>query len=82
MFISIRGIRCNSDGIEMLEQQFPGTLARAKELDLIYPEPISIPACLNWLNAPLDFHVHGPRLLRAFAEATTISAIVDAVRKV
>ena len=82
MLGSIRGINCDNDGLGLLEQQFSGTLAQAKELDLFKPKPASIPTCLDWLDAPLDFHMLGPRLLRAYAEATTIFAIVDAVRKV
>ena len=55
----------------------------AKKLKLIYPElATSIPTYLNWLNAPLDFGVDGPRFLTLKAESETIFAIVDAVREV
>ena len=83
MLGSIRGIGCDDIGIvEFLEQQFPGTLAQAKELDLFAPKPTSIPACLNWLSAPLDFNLHGPRFLTGYARSEFIFAIVDTVRKV
>ena len=79
---TIRGIQCSNADIALFEKQFPGTLARAaKELDLFNPKPASIPACLNWLSASRDFHLLGPRFLRASAEATTIFAVVDAVQK-
>ena len=82
MLGSIRGIYCNDISMELLEQHFPSKLALAKELQMFDPQPAFIPACLNWLSAPQDFHMLGPRCLRAYADATTNFAIVDAVRKV
>ena len=78
---SIRGIHCNDIGFGLLDQHFPGTLAATNKLDLFINEPASIPACLDWLGAPQDFDVHGPKFLRASADSETIFAIVDAVRK-
>ena len=66
MLTSIRGIYFENDDIELFDKQFPGNLARvANELDLFKPKPASIPACLNWLSAPLDVHVLEPRLWSA-----------------
>ena len=88
MLASIHRIECNSNKeIHMLEQHFPGTLGRAKEL--AFPPwarelvaEADIPAYLDWLNAPLDFAVHGPRFLKCRPELATANAIVDAVRQV
>ena len=85
---SIRAIKCDNDEcMEFLERHFPDILAQAKELDLKLiagPAPAFIPACLNWLNAPLDFDVHGPRLLKIEADSdfSTIIAIVNIVSQV
>ena len=78
MLASIRGIECNHTGLEVLEQQFPGTLAMARELDLHIAKRAFIPTYLSWLNAP----VHGPRFLKISAGSKAIFAIVDAVHKV
>jgi len=87
MLGSIRGIYFDlNDGMKMesFEQRFPGTLALAKELWLYKydtrPASIPIPALLNWLTAPQNFDVDGPRFL--YVNVNTISAFVDAVRKV
>ena len=83
MLGSIRGICCFNDGVELLEQHFPGTLALAKELRLACPKPASIPTYLNWLDVPQNFGEHGPRFLWAHGCSETLSiAIMDAVRKV
>ena len=64
MLGGIRLIRCVNDCMEHLEREFPGTLARANELEWFYPESTCIPACLDWLNAPQNFDVNGPRFIR------------------
>ena len=78
---NVLAILSDNESMDMLEQQFPGTLTMAKELHL-FAYPTFIPSYLNWLNSPLDFDVHGPRLLWAQGYSETIFAIVDAVRKV
>ena len=82
MLRSIRGIYCDNNCVELLERHFPGALARSKELDLIDATLAGIPAYLNWLNAPQDFDVDGPRFLVVYGESMLASAIVDAVRQV
>ena len=87
MLGSIRGIYFDhSDGMEMesFEQRFPETLALAKELWLYKFDTrlASIPALLNWLTAPQNFDVDGPRFLSVDSNVKTIFAFVDAVRKV
>ena len=82
MLASIRGICCDNNCLELLAQRFPGTLALAKELDLFDAAPTSIPALLNWLNSAQNVGEHGPRLLKTTAIPITITAIVEAVRKV
>ena len=79
---SIQGIRCSNECLEFSEQHFPGTMALAKELELAYPEPAAIPSYLDWLRAPQDFHMLGPRFLYVETNSETIFAIVDAVRQV
>ena len=81
MLNSIRRIKCNYYCLELLEQYFPGTLTLAKELVLSCPEPASIPTCLNWLSAPLDYEQQEPKFLWAYADSQTNFTIVDAVRK-
>ena len=83
MLDTIRAIRCENDCMELLEVFFPGTLPLAKELDLSdNAEPAYIPTYLKWLNAPQDFALHGPRFLKINAKSETITAIIDAIRKV
>ena len=83
MLGSIHGIRFSYDvDLNSFEQRFPGTLALSKELELMFAQPAFIPSYLNWLNAPLDFNLYGPRFLWTIANLKTILAIVDAVRKV
>ena len=81
MLASIRGIFCNNKCVQFLEQHFPGTLAKAKELQL-WAEPAFIHAYLDWLDAPQDFEQHGPRFLKITANTNVIIPIVDAVRQV
>ena len=82
MLDSIRRIRSNNEEIEFLERHFPSTLAMAKELELFEAKLASIPTYLNWLCAPQDFALHGPKFLKASAKLKTIYAIIDAVSKV
>ena len=81
MLGSIRKIECATFFMAFLERKFPGTLALAKELDIFYALPDSIPTYLNWLCAPQDFDRHGPRFLHIFI-MPQIPDIVAAVRQV
>ena len=84
MLASIRRIYCENKCIQLFGRRFPGTLALARELEVFDPKPASIPALLNWLNAPPNFGVHGPKLLigQLIDDSKVIVAIVDAVRQV
>ena len=82
MIGSIRGIGGEDECIKTLEQHFPGTLALARELDLVVGPAFIPTALVNWLNTPLDFDVHGPRFLRIVAQSKVIFAILDPVREV
>ena len=64
MLGSIRGIFCDSNCVELLERDFPGTLAPLKELLLNDLAPALIPSYLNWLNTPLDSNLDGPKLMK------------------
>ena len=83
MLDGIRGIFCATIGIDMLEQHFPGTLARAQELHLYrLDSSASIPTYLNWLTAPREVYQNNPLFLRMSAKFEYITAIVEAVCKV
>ena len=81
MVASICGICCDNDGVRLLEQHYPGTLALAKELELS-ADPASIPAYLDWMSVPLDFDQYAPKFLIFYGKSETIHAIVEAVRTV